>query len=135
MGYGAFPAWMMPVLWKAKQPYNVNVAANVAALASLQDMDYLAANVAALRAERSRLYAGLQNVPYLQPYPSESNFILCKVLDRPGIELKEALAKEGILVRYYNTTRLKGYIRISIGRSPETDKVLEVLGKLGTAGA
>ena len=28
VGYGAFPAWLMPALWKAKQPYNVNVAAS-----------------------------------------------------------------------------------------------------------
>ncbi len=33
-GYGAFPAWLMPALWKAKQPYNVNVAASTAAIAS-----------------------------------------------------------------------------------------------------
>ena len=33
VGYGAFPAWLMPVLWKAKQPYNLNVAAGAAALA------------------------------------------------------------------------------------------------------
>ena len=35
LGYGIFPNWLMPVLWKAKQPYNVNVAATVAGLASL----------------------------------------------------------------------------------------------------
>src|SRR5260221_12892581 len=31
IGYGAFPLWLMPTLWKSKQPYNVNVAASVAA--------------------------------------------------------------------------------------------------------
>ena len=35
LGYGIFPSWLMPHLWKAKQPYNVNVAATVAGLASL----------------------------------------------------------------------------------------------------
>ena len=35
IGYGAFPKWLMPILWKSKQPYNVNVAASVAAQASL----------------------------------------------------------------------------------------------------
>ncbi len=41
VGYGAFPLWMMPVLWAAKQPYNVNVAGNAAALASLNSLDIL----------------------------------------------------------------------------------------------
>ena len=35
IGYGAFPLWLMPTLWKSKQPYNVNVAASVAAQVSL----------------------------------------------------------------------------------------------------
>ena len=41
VGYGAFPDWLMPLLWKAKQPYNVNVAASPAAIASLADPEYL----------------------------------------------------------------------------------------------
>ena len=31
VGYGAFPEWLLPQLWKIKQPYNVNVAATLAA--------------------------------------------------------------------------------------------------------
>ena len=41
VGYGIFPRALMPHLWKIKQPYNVNVAADVAARASLQDVDFL----------------------------------------------------------------------------------------------
>ena len=38
VGYGAFPEWLLPQLWKIKQPYNVNVAATLAAIASLEDI-------------------------------------------------------------------------------------------------
>jgi histidinol-phosphate aminotransferase len=38
VGYGAFPDWLLPHMWKIKQPYNVNVAASNAALAALEDM-------------------------------------------------------------------------------------------------
>ena len=72
VGYGAFPAWLMPVLWKAKQPYNVNVAASSAALASLDDLEALAANVAKIQAERARLFDRLQSIPFLHPHPSEA---------------------------------------------------------------
>ena len=41
VGYGAFPNWLMPTLWKSKQPYNVNVAASVAAQVSLEHVDEL----------------------------------------------------------------------------------------------
>jgi histidinol-phosphate aminotransferase len=130
VGYGAFPTWMLPALWKAKQPYNVNVAASAAALASLQDLDYLAANVERLRQERERLYRLLSGVPYLRPYPSQANFILCQVTGRSAKALKEALARVGVLVRYYNTPLLQDYIRVSVGRPQDSDALMEALQKV-----
>jgi histidinol-phosphate aminotransferase len=130
VGYGAFPHWLMPTLWKAKQPYNVNVAASAAAIASLQDADYLAGNVEKLRQERTRLYTGLQSLPYLLPFPSQANFILCQVTDRPALALKEALAAAGILVRYYHTPLLQNFIRVSVGRPQDTDALLQALASL-----
>ena len=41
VGYGAFPAGLVTYLWRAKQPYNVSVAAEVAGVASLSDPQYL----------------------------------------------------------------------------------------------
>jgi histidinol-phosphate aminotransferase len=127
VGYGAFPEWLLSTIWKAKQPYNVNVAANVAALASLQDLDYLSCNVARLRAERDRLYDRLKSVPYLHPYPSQANFILCKVENMQALELKNLLLQQGVMVRYYATPLLKNYIRLSIGRPEENKIVYEAL--------
>jgi histidinol-phosphate aminotransferase len=130
VGYGAFPAWLLPVMWKAKQPYNVNVAASAAAIASLEDLEFLAENVAKLRQERARLFAKLQAVPFLHPLPSEANFILCQVSGRPALVLKDALAQRGILVRYYNTPLLQNYIRISVGRPQDTDAITDALQEL-----
>jgi histidinol-phosphate aminotransferase len=42
VGYGSFPLDMIEYLWRAKQPYNVSVAAEVAACAALQNPQYLA---------------------------------------------------------------------------------------------
>ena len=41
MGYGAFPLSIIEYLWRAKQPYNVSVAAEVSACAALQNPTYL----------------------------------------------------------------------------------------------
>ncbi len=131
IGYGAFPAWMMPVLWKAKQPYNVNVAASTAALASLRDLDYLSAVVERLKAERLRLYNNLSRVPFLHPFPSQANFILCRVL-KPltAVEIKTHLIAQGILVRHYNTPQLQDYIRVSVGKPEQTDVLIAALLEL-----
>lgn len=41
VGYGAFPEGLIEYIWRAKQPYNVSVAAEVAAVAALSNMEYL----------------------------------------------------------------------------------------------
>jgi histidinol-phosphate aminotransferase len=130
VGYGAFPEWLLPTLWKAKQPYNVSVAASTAALASLEDLEYLAGNVARLRSERARLFEGLGKVSYLQPFPSQANFILCQVLPPfSAASLKSRLAERGILVRHYDTPQLMNYIRISTGLPEHSDCLLAALAE------
>ena len=79
MGYGSFPLGIVEYLWRAKQPYNVSVAAETAACAALANPAYLERVRDALVQERGRLMTVLEGVPYLQPYPSSANFILCKV--------------------------------------------------------
>ena len=41
IGYGAFPRGIIEYLWRAKQPYNVSVAAELAACAALSNPGYL----------------------------------------------------------------------------------------------
>ena len=41
IGYGAFPLGLISYMWRAKQPYNVSVAAEVAACAALSEPEYL----------------------------------------------------------------------------------------------
>ena len=41
IGYGAFPDGIVEFLWRAKHPYNVSVAAEVAACAALSNPKYL----------------------------------------------------------------------------------------------
>ena len=131
IGYGAFPLWLMPTLWKSKQPYNVNVAASVAAQVSLEYTDELTKVVELLKEERVRLFKALQEIPYIKPYPTQSNFILCQVLGRDAAELKARLAQEhGVFIRYFNKPGLRDHIRISVGRPQDTDVLLDALGKL-----
>jgi histidinol-phosphate aminotransferase len=130
LGYGVFPPVIIQHLWKIKQPYNVSVAAQVAGLASLADLDYLQANVARIVAERERLTDALSEFPYLHPYPSRANFVLCRVVGRDARALKEALAARGILIRYYASPGLTDHVRFSVGTPESTDRVLAELKKV-----
>ena len=104
VGYGFFPVEIAGYLMKIKPPYNINVAAQAAVLASLADIDYLRDNVAKIVDERERLFAKLNVVAvsrspepklraegvaisegeakqshWLKPYSSSANFILCSL--------------------------------------------------------
>lgn len=130
VGYGGFPAGLMPHLWKIKQPYNVSVAAATAAVAALDDLDWLLDKVARIVRERERFAELLQGVSYLRPYPSQSNFILCRVMGREAEALKLALEREGILIRYYRQPGLTDHVRFTVGKPEQTDAVIAVLQRL-----
>ena len=130
VGYGVFPHWVLTHLLKIKQPYNVNVAGATAALASLSDVGQLQENVQKIVAERGRLYEALRGFDFLEPYPSEANFILVRVIGKDAAELKEALAERGILIRYFSTPGLRDHVRISVGTPSQTSVLLKVLSTL-----
>jgi histidinol-phosphate aminotransferase len=127
VGFGVFPGWLMPHLWKIKQPYNVSVAASTAAITSLENADQLNANTNRIISERDRLFDALNRIPWLIPYPSKANFILCKVLGHNAARLKADLAQQGILIRYFDKPGLQDHIRISIGLPEHTDRLIETL--------
>jgi histidinol-phosphate aminotransferase len=130
VGYGAFPEWLLPQLWKIKQPYNVNVAATLAALASLEDLATLQDNLGKLMAERARLSAALSELNFLQVFPSSANFLLCRVLDREARQLQLALEEHGVLVRYFDRPGLQDCIRISVGKPEQTEALLNALKQM-----
>jgi histidinol-phosphate aminotransferase len=132
IGYGAFSQWLLPHLWQIKQPYNVNVAASVAAMASLQDREWLAEKMELIVQERERLQEALGEFPFLRPFPSQANFVLCRVIGRSAKELKVALEQEGVLVRYFDKPGVDDCIRVSVGRPSDTAALLKALGKVST---
>ena len=80
--------------------------------------------------ERERLYRELNQLDFLRPYPSQANFILCRVVGRDARQLKLDLEGKGILVRYFSKPGLNDHIRISVGRPEQTDTLLAALRDL-----
>ncbi|MFW6105208.1 MAG: histidinol-phosphate transaminase [Chloroflexota bacterium] len=127
IGYGFFPVEIAGYLMKIKQPYNANAAAQAAVLASLADIDYLRANVTKIIKERERLFGKLKELDWLRPYPSQGNFVLCALPEGRAREIWQQLRKKGIFVRYFDTSRLKDCLRISVGRPEDTDALVKAL--------
>jgi histidinol-phosphate aminotransferase len=126
LGYGIFPTELMPYLWQIKPPFNVNAAALLATEATFDDFHWVRSSVARLRIERGRLYRNLRKLNLLQPYPSQGNFILCRVIHGEAARLRGRLAELGIMVRGYEG-ELAGFLRISVGRPEDTDTLMKAL--------
>jgi len=130
IGYGIFSPPIAGYLRKIKLPYNVNMAALVAVEESLKDRDYLMDRVRAIVDERERMFDALSRLEWLQPFPSQANYIFCAVLKGSARELHRKLEAMGILVRYFDQPLLQNSIRISVGKAEHTDAVLNALQRL-----
>ncbi|HEY7294023.1 MAG TPA: aminotransferase class I/II-fold pyridoxal phosphate-dependent enzyme, partial [Dehalococcoidia bacterium] len=133
IGYAAMPAELAEVVFRIRQPYSVNVAAEVAALASLEDAATLDERAGLIVQERQRLFAALAAVPFLRPHPSHTNFILCDVLRGDARGLRDRLREHGVFIRHFDTPLLRDCLRISVGLPRHTEQVIEALQKVGTA--
>ena len=134
VGYGVMPRPIADAFMQWKQPYGVNLAAEAAAIASIEDAALLDERACEIAGERERLEAGLRDGEWLDPAPSEANFLLCRMSDRlggDGAALREALARRGVFVRFFSDPRLRRHVRISVGRPTDTDRVLAALDEAG----
>ena len=133
IGYGIFPPHLADYIMRIKDPYAVNVAAQDAAIASLEDKDLLLERIDQIIFERDRLFGRLSSLEGLTPVPSKANFILCHLRNGQADRLTVQLRKRGILVRYFDTPELKNYFRVSVGRPEHNDilveSVKEILGE------
>jgi histidinol-phosphate aminotransferase len=133
VGYGVMPRAIADTLMQVKQPYGVNVAAEVAVLASLEDRALLDERACAITGERERMAQALRDTGWLDPAPSEANFLLVRMVGE-GLDataVREALRRHGIFVRTFDHPRLRHHIRISVGMPEDTDRVLTALREVG----
>ena len=130
IGLGAMDPKVAQAMMSMKSPYNVNVAAEVALLASLEDRASLVQQVKSIVRERDRMYSMLTKLAGVKPWPSQANFVLCQLPEGKGGAIFEGLARRGIFVRYFGTPRLRDFVRISVGLPHETDAVIGTLKEL-----
>jgi histidinol-phosphate aminotransferase len=112
-------------LGKVKDSYNVNALTQALGAAALEDRAHHAETVRRTLAERARLEQALRALGWSWP-PSGGNFLLCEVGGRAG-DVYRALKQRGILVRWWNTPELAGYLRITVGRPEQNDALVAAL--------
>ncbi len=135
IGYGLFPEWIVAYMRRAQCPFEVNVAGHIAAIETLKHLDYTLANVRRIVQERGRLFEVLANQPYLEPIPSQGNFILSRVRsEEVKMEcVREVVESQGILLRYFHHPYLHNFLRVTVGLPEHTDKLEHALEQIETS--
>jgi threonine-phosphate decarboxylase len=113
-------------LRKLREPWQVNVLAERAALAALSDHAHYARTLDFIQAERCRLGKGLAELPGVHPQPSRANYLLT-ALDYPAAPLLAHLLERKILLR--DCTGWPGVpfassVRIAVRTPQETERLL-----------
>jgi histidinol-phosphate aminotransferase len=123
VGYGVFPAELMPSLWRLKSPYNVNGPAQAAALATLEDVKVAIECAERIVNDRGVLFERLARIPGVWACPSQANYVLCR-LDRGTLAgLRDHMEARGILLRYYGRGGLEQCVRISVGTPEQNESI------------
>jgi histidinol-phosphate aminotransferase len=124
IGYAVGPEDLVALVQRVRQPFNVNAAAQWAALAALDDGDHVKRSLDVNREGMAYLRAELERLG-LAPVPSQANFILVRVGDG-GAVFKKLLAR-GVIVRPMAAYDLAEYIRVTIGTMKENSRFINEL--------
>jgi histidinol-phosphate aminotransferase len=125
IGYGIGHPDVIHAINQVREPFNTSRFGQVAAMASIQDQDFVArcrqANaegIAYIEGELKRL--GLSS------YPTQANFIMIDV-KRPAKLVFEALLRKGIIVRGGHALDFPTSIRVTIGSREQNAKFVTAL--------
>lgn len=121
-------AQLARVIASAKTPFNVNAAAQAAAIAALADEAWMQASVARLRGERTRISAALEKLGF-RVAPSQTNFLF---FDCGGdsAAVASALLQEGIIVKAWREKGYEHHLRVTIGVPSDNDRLIGALEKI-----
>lgn len=133
VGYGVGGRALVAAVTKARGPYKVNAAAELAAAAALtQDGAWMARVAADARAQRNRLATALQGRRGVTVWASEGNFVFASVVE-PATAIADRFRRLGIGVRAFSGLRDIGEaLRIGAAPAAEMDRVISALDEVFT---
>jgi histidinol-phosphate aminotransferase len=124
VGYFVGDAGLISALHKIRDSYNVNGLGQIAAAATLDDLNYYRANFKKIIATREWLSRELTKLNF-HVLPSRTNFILACPPEFSAQAWSQKLRARKILVRWFNAPEVKDYLRITIGTPSEATALVK----------
>jgi len=128
IGYGFSSREIIDYMDRVRQPFNVNLLAQVAAVAALDDTTFVSETLRVLREGLDYLFANLNEMG-MEYCPTQANFFLIKS-PLGGRRTYELMLREGVIIRSMESFGLQDYIRINVGLPEENKRFIETLKKV-----
>ncbi len=124
IGFGIASPAVAELLNRVRRPFNVNALAQAAALAALDDAEYLRETVRINTAGMQQLTEAFirLGIPFI---PSHANFITFHVGD--GALLNQYMLEHGVIIRPLTSYGMRDSLRVSIGLPEENARFIAVL--------
>ncbi|MBO6136718.1 MAG: histidinol-phosphate transaminase [Fibrobacter sp.] len=127
VGYAFGSTEVVRALWKVKPPFDVNQAAQVAAIAALGDKEHVQAT-RKMNAEGIAVLTREFNALGLKVLPTQANFICVKIGPKAR-DLVAFLESNGMIVRGLTSFGMPEYIRVTVGKPEENAFLMELVKK------
>ena len=117
---------------KIRMPYNINSFSQVGALFALNNKTLIKSNIEWLRKERNWMFDQLSKINSVKVWPSEANFFLIRLTERPGSSAFLHLKRKGFLVKNLTGSHptLMDCLRVTIGSHDDNMGFLTALREL-----
>jgi threonine-phosphate decarboxylase len=130
-GYGIAAEPLIDTLQTVRQPWSINSLAGFATLAAFKDTEFIENTKRIIAKERVQFAKLLGEIGCLQVFPSETNFLLVKILNGKitATALREEMSKAGILIRDCSTFvgLNDSYFRVTVRSEADNLKLVEAL--------
>jgi histidinol-phosphate aminotransferase len=128
VGYAIAKPEFTSYMERARQPFNVNLLAQVAAIAALDDKKFMQKSRQLILEGKGYLYNALTKLG-IAYVPSVANFILIDVGKDGAIVFRDML-RYGVTVRDMKQYGLKNFVRVTVGTKKENERFIKVLKKV-----
>lgn len=128
IGYGVAKPRAISAINRVREPFNVNMLAQIGALAALEDEDHVKRSREGNKEGKEYLYRWFQGKG-LYYVPTQANFIFLKV----GVDsqdLFQRMLKEGVIVRTGDIFGHPDFIRVTVGTMEENRRFTSTLEKV-----
>jgi len=124
VGYALGNPQVMDMLNRVRQPFNVNSVAQAAAVAALQDTEFVRQTFALNLRGMKQIVDGLTRLG-LEHIPSYGNFVSFRVKD--AMRIYQSMLHSGVIVRPIANYDMPDWLRVSIGLETENEQFLSAL--------